>query len=147
MRQRGIVQEVSKGYATVAVAGGEGCGACKARASCMSITGRAPEAKIITVENTHEARTGDAVELELPVSATMQVIAVTFLVPVALLLIGYWIMMPAGSTQAALGAVGGLVVGMAIALVANRRLSGLKTHKMVMTGIVEKNCQETEVGN
>ncbi len=147
MLQRGIVQEVVKGNARVAVGGGEGCSACRARGSCMSITGRAPEAKFITVENTHNAEPGDAVELELPVSATMQVIAVTFLVPVALLLAGYWIMMPAGSTQAALGAIGGLVAGMIIALAANRRLSGLTTHKMRMTGIVEKNCVETEVGN
>lgn len=145
MIQRGIVQELSGSNAKIAVGGGEGCSACNSRESCMSITGKSPEAKIISVENTLNASVGDAVELELPVSSTMKVIALTFLLPVGMLVAGYWIMMPAGSTRGALGAVGGLAAGMIIALFANRTLSKKKKYQMGMTAITEKNCIETDV--
>jgi len=145
MLQRGIVQELSGSKAKIAVGGGEGCSACNSRESCMSITGKSPEAKIISVENTLNASTGDAVELELPVSSTMKVIALTFLLPVGMLVAGYWVMMPAGSTQGALGAVGGFSLGMIIALFANRAMAGKKEYQMRMTAITEKNCIETDV--
>lgn len=140
MIQRGIVQSVEGGFAQVEVGGGEGCTACSARESCMSITGKQPEAKIIRVENVLNASVGDAVQIELPVSATMRIIAVTFLLPVVLLVAGYWVLMPGGSTQGAIGAVGGLAAGMLMALAVNRALSRRKEYSMRMTGIVEKNC-------
>lgn len=145
MIQRGVVKKVCGSTAMVAVGGGEGCSACNARESCMSVTGRKPEAKIMSVENTLNASAGDAVELELPVSATMQVIAITFLVPVATLLAGYWIMMPAGSTQGAIGAAGGLLAGMIVALAANRALGRNSKYRMRMSAITEKNCREMDV--
>jgi len=145
MIQRGIVQEIWESNAKIAIGGGDGCSACNARESCMTITGKKPEAKLISVENTLNASVGDAVELELPVSSTIQVIALTFLLPVGMLVAGYWIMMPAGSTHGVLGAVGGLVVGMIIALLANRTLSVKKKYQMRMTAITEKNCSETDV--
>lgn len=147
MIQRGIVKSVSEGMAQVEVGGGEGCNACNSKESCMSLSGKRPEAKVISVENTLGAEEGDAVQLELPVSATVKIISITFIVPVLLLITGYWILMPAGSTQGALGAVGGLVIGMMIALFANRALGRKKEYRMRMTDIVEKNCQETEVLN
>lgn len=145
MIQRGIVQKVSDGNAEVAVGGGEGCSTCNARESCMTITGKKPEAKLITVENVLNASAGDAVELELPVSATMRIISITFLLPVVLLLAGYWVMMPAGPTQGAIGAVGGLVIGIAAALFANRAMSSSGKYRMRMKSIIEKNCAETDV--
>jgi positive regulator of sigma E activity len=147
MIQRGVVQEVVQGNARVAVGGGEGCGTCNARESCMSITGKRPEEKIVTVENSLQASVGDAVEIELPVSVTISVIALTFLLPVFLLIVGYLIMMPGGSTQGAMGAVGGLMAGMVISLVANRKLGKKESHRMIMTAIVKKNCEGTEVSN
>ncbi|MCP4647116.1 MAG: SoxR reducing system RseC family protein, partial [bacterium] len=65
--------------------------------------------------------------------------------PVALLIAGYWIFMPVGSTHGAIGAVTGLVVGMVIALTANRTLGKRSTYKMRMTKLIEKKCSETEV--
>ena len=147
MIQRGVVQEVVQGNARVVVGGGEGCGTCNARGSCMSITGKVPEEKIITVENSLGASAGDAVELELPVSVTMKVITVTFLLPVFLLIAGYWIMMPGGSAQGAIGAVGGLLAGMVVSLVVNRKLGKKESHRMMMTAIVKRKCEGTEVSN
>ncbi len=147
MIQRGIVKSVAEGMADVEVGGGEGCSACNSRESCMTLSGKRPDAKVITVENTLGASEGDAVQLELPVSATMKIISITFVVPVLLLIVGYWILMPAGTTQGALGAVGGLFIGMIIALFVNRTLGKKKEYRMRMTDIVEKNCQETEVLN
>lgn len=145
MIQRGIVQEVTENGATVAVGGGEGCGACSSRESCMSITGRRPEAKLVTVENTLGASKGDAVELELPVSATMRIIGLTFILPVALLIAGYWTLMPGGALRGALGAAGGLLLGMIVAMAANRSMGKDPKYRMRMTRILEKNCEGTEV--
>jgi positive regulator of sigma E activity len=145
MIQRGVVQELAGGSATVAVGGGEGCGVCASRGSCMTISGKRPENKVITVVNASGARVGDAVELELPVSITMIIIAITFLLPVFLLLAGYGVMMQGGSTDGAVGAVSGLIMGMFIAVIANRTLSKRSSYKMRMTRILEKHCGETGV--
>jgi len=147
MVQRGVVQAVFEGIASVAVGGGAGCGTCNARESCMTITGKKPEAKLIKVRNTLNAAVGDAVELELPASAALGIIALTFLLPVALLIIGYWIMIPAGSTRGALGAVGGLAVGMGISLAVNRMLEKKSAIRVQMTAIVQKECSGTDVSN
>ncbi len=145
MIQRGVVLELEDGNAKVAVGGGEGCSACASKESCLSITGSRPEKKIITVENVSAASIGDVVELEIPVSITMQIIALTFLVPVTMLIAGYWIFMPAGSTPGAIGAVSGLIIGMLIALGANRKLSKRTAYRMRMTRILDKKCSEEEV--
>ena len=145
MIQRGVVLELEDGNAKVAVGGGEGCSACASKESCLSITGTRPEEKVITVENIAAAEKGDVVELELPVSITMRIIAITFIVPVAMLIAGYWIFMPSGSTPGAIGAVSGLIIGMLIALGANRKLSKRSAYKMRMTRILEKKCNEEEV--
>ncbi|MCD4706892.1 MAG: SoxR reducing system RseC family protein [Candidatus Sabulitectum sp.] len=144
MIQRGVVRELVDGHAKIAVGGGEGCSVCASRESCLSITGSRPEEKIITTENVLGVSVGDVVELELPVSVTMQIIGLTFMVPVALLIAGYWIMMPAGSTQGAIGAVSGLAVGMLIALSVNRTLGKRASYRMRMTRILAK-CSEEEV--
>lgn len=145
MIQRGVVLELEEGNAKVAVGGGEGCSVCASKESCLSITGSRPEEKVITVENVSGASKGDVVELELPISITMQIIALTFLVPVAMLIAGYWIFMPAGSTPGAIGAVSGLIIGMLVALGANRKLSKRSAYRMRMTRVLEKKCSEEEV--
>lgn len=145
MTRRGIVCELRGSNALVELGGGEGCGVCSARESCMSITGKTPESKKVAVENLLGASVGDAVELELPVSATMKVISLTFILPVALLLGGYWVFMPAGSAAGALGAVGGLLLGLVLALVSNKALGNKTGYRLTMTAIVEKNCPGTEV--
>lgn len=145
MIQRGVVQELVDGNAKIAVGGGEGCNACASRESCLSVTGSRPREKIITTENVLGVSVGDAVELELPVSITMQIIFITFVLPVALLIAGYWIMMPAGSAQGAIGAVSGLIIGMVVAFGANRTLGRRSTYRMRMTKILERKCDETEV--
>ncbi len=147
MVQRGIVKSIEGGIASVEVGGGDGCSACNARESCVSITGKRPEPKLIKVENVLNAAVGDAVEVELPVKVTMRIITVTFLLPVALLIAGYWIMMPGGSTQAAVGAAGGLVAGMAAALAANRSMSRRKDYSMRMTDIVAGSCAAPSKSN
>ncbi len=143
MIQRGVVMELDNGNAKVAVGGGQGCNACASKESCVSITGTRPEEKIITTENILGVEVGDIVELELPVSITMQIIFVTFILPVVLLLIGYFIMLEGGPTQGATGAVGGLAVGMVLAITVNRSMGKRASYKMKMTKILAK-CSEEE---
>lgn len=145
MIQRGVVQEVVDGHAKIAVGGGEGCNVCASRESCLSITGARPEEKIITTENVLGVSVGDVVELELPVSITMQIIFITFVLPVVLLIVGYFIMLESGPGHGAIGAVSGLVAGMAIAISVNRSLGKRSSYRMRMTRILEKKCDETEV--
>ncbi len=70
----------------------------------------------------------------------MKIIGITFIVPVLLLIAGYWAMMPSGSTQGAMGAIIGLIIGMAIALVSNRALGKNAAYKMRMTKLIAKQC-------
>ena len=143
MIQRGVVVEMDNGNAKIAVGGGQGCNACASKESCVSITGTRPEEKIITTENILDVEVGDIVELELPVSITMQIIFITFILPVALLLTGYFIMLEGGAEQGAVGAVGGLVLGMVLAISVNRSMGKRASYKMRMTKILAK-CSEEE---
>ncbi len=140
MIQRGVIQELNENMAKIVIGGGEGCNTCSSKESCVAITGTRPEEKIIEAENTLDASVGDVVELELPVIITMNIIGITFMVPVLLLIAGYWIMMPGGSTQGVIGAVAGLVIGMIIALVSNRALGKNAAYKMRMTKLIAKQC-------
>ncbi|MCK5785108.1 MAG: SoxR reducing system RseC family protein [Candidatus Sabulitectum sp.] len=144
MIHRGVVLELDDGNAKIVVGGGEGCSSCASKESCVSITGTSPEEKIIVTENVLGVAVGDVVELELPVAITMRIIALTFLVPVALLFVGYWIMMPAGVTQGAVGAISGLLIGMGIALGANRTLGKRSDYRMRMTKLIARCSEEVE---
>ena len=144
MIHRGVVQELEDGNAKIAVGGGQGCNACDSKESCVSITGTRPEEKIITTENVLDVSVGDIVELELPVTITMQIIFITFILPVVLLIAGYFIMLEGGPSQGAIGAVVGLVAGMALAIFMNRSMGKRASYKMRMTRILAK-CSEEEV--
>ncbi len=144
MIHRGVVVEIENSNAKIAVGGGQGCNACASKESCVSITGTRPEEKIIVTENLLGVKEGDIVELELPVTITMQIIFVTFILPVALLITGYFIMLEGGATQGAIGAVSGLVVGMILAISMNRSMGKKASFKMRMTKVLAR-CSEEEV--
>lgn len=144
MIHRGVVKELENGKAKIAVGGGEGCNACASKESCVSITGTRPEEKLITAENDLGVSVGDIVELELPVGITMQIILITFILPVVLLTAGYFIMLEGGATRGALGALAGLVTGMALAISINRSMGKRASYQMRITRILAK-CSEEEV--
>ncbi len=141
MTHRGVVLELEGDYAKIAVGGGQGCNACASRESCVSITGTRPEEKIITTENILEVSVGDVVELELPVTITMKIIFITFILPVVLLIVGYFIMLEGGPSKGAFGAVSGLLAGMVLAIFINRSMGKKASYKMRMTRILAK-CTE-----
>ncbi len=141
MIHRGVVQELEDGNAKIAVGGGQGCNACASKESCVSVTGTRPEEKIIVTENVLDVSVGDIVELELPVMITMKIIFITFILPVVLLIAGYFIMLEGGPGQGAIGAVAGLVAGMALAISMNRSMGKKASYKMRMTRILAK-CTE-----
>ena len=145
MIQRGVVQELVEGNAKVAVGGSEGCRTCTSKESCVVISGTVSEEKFVIVENVLGASVGDAVELELPIAISMQVIFVTFMLPVVMLIAGYFITLENGAASGAIGAVSGLAIGMVIALATNRTLAKKPSYRMKMTRIIAKMCNETEV--
>ena len=84
------------------------------------------------------ASPGDLVELELRSSASLTIIASTFLLPVFLLFAGYLFMMNGTDLQRALGAGAGLVAGIVSAIVINKRLGSKKGYNMQMMRILER---------
>ncbi len=144
MIQRGVVQEIVNGEAKIAVGGGSGCNVCAAKDSCVAITGTRPEEKIITTGTLPGISAGDIVELELPVAATLQIIFITLVLPVILLIAGYFIMLEGGPMYGAIGAFSGLVAGLIIAVSANRTMGKRPSYRMRIAKIVAK-CTEQEV--
>lgn len=88
--------------------------------------------------NRADARTGDLVEVELKTSSTIWVIAVTFLLPVAMLFAGYLVGAPGGAGSAALGALVGLVAGGLLALGVNRALCSRSSFQMEVVRVLER---------
>jgi len=98
------------------------------------------------VGNRADARPGDLVEVELKTSSTIWVIAVTFLLPVAMLFAGYLVGAPGGAGSAALGALAGLVAGGILALGANRALCRRSSFRMEVVRVLERRERQEDAG-
>jgi positive regulator of sigma E activity len=138
MTKNGLVREVKEGEALICPADGNECDTCEARHACLSLSGGTGADADFWVQNDVGAAPGDLVELELKSSASLTIIASTFLVPVFLLFTGYLLMMNGTDSQRALGAAAGLLAGIVAALVINKRLGAKKGYNMQMTIVLEK---------
>ena len=138
MIRKGIVREIKGDEALVCPADGSECDTCEARHACLSLSGGTGADTDFWMQNDVEAAPGDLVELELKSSASLTIIASTFLVPVFLLFTGYSLMMNGSDSQRALGAVAGLLAGIVAALMINKRLGTKKGYNMQMTRVLEK---------
>ncbi len=140
MRHSGVVREERAGRVLVEMTGGESCSGCSRRHACFSLTGGEVKTRKAWVENRIGARSGDLVEVELRTSATIGVIAVTFLLPVSMLFVGYLVGAPGGAGSAALGALGGLLAGGLIALGVNRALCRRSSFRMEVVRVLERSA-------
>jgi len=136
MTRKGLVREIKEEKALVCPADGTECDTCEARHACLSLSGGT--GADFWVYNNAGAAPGDLVELELKSSASLAIIASTFLVPVFLLFTGYLLMMNGSDSQRALGAAAGLLAGIVAAIVINKRLGSKKGYNMQMTRVLEK---------
>ena len=137
MRQNGLVTKVDGGRATVSLGGGSECSSCSSRHSCFSLSGSRMRKIEAVLENTVGASVGDLVQVELMPMASLAIISVSFLLPVALLMAGYFVAMPAGPLQGAAGAGIGLAAGIVVSVVLNRKLAARKDFNLRITGIVD----------
>ncbi len=138
MTRKGLVREVSREEALVCPVDGNECDSCEARHACLSLSGGKDKNTDFWMPNDIGASPGDLVELELRSSASLTIIASTFLLPVFLLFAGYLFMMNGTDFQRALGAGAGLVAGIVSAVVINKRLGTRKGYNMQMTKILER---------
>ncbi len=121
MTRSGKVLERRGDEVLVTLTGGEECSGCGARHSCHAITGGKPRERRTWMQNTVDASPGDLVELELAPSTSLTIISTTFLLPVLALAVGYMVTTGTDLSRA-LGAGIGLVVGILLAVLFNRRM-------------------------
>jgi len=143
MTRQGIVREVRGEEALICPTDGSECDSCEAKHACLSLSGGTERNTDFWMSNDKGASRGDLVELELRSSASLTIIASTFLLPVFLLFAGYLFMMNGTDLQRALGAGVGLVAGIVSAIVINKRLGTKKGYNMQMTRILEKADNDT----
>ncbi len=143
MTRQGIVREVRGEEALICSTDSNECDSCEAKHACLSLSGGKERNTDFWMPNDIGASRGDLVELELRSSASLTIIASTFLLPVFLLFAGYLFMMNGTDLQRALGAGVGLVAGIVSAIVINKRLGTKKGYNMQMTKIVEKADSDT----
>jgi sigma-E factor negative regulatory protein RseC len=137
VRQNGIVTRVLDDSIVVSLGGGTDCSSCGNRNSCFSLTGSRMRKMEATLDNTVGASVGDLVQVELLPRASMAIITISFLLPVALLLAGYAVAMPMGPYQGAAGAGIGLMVGIVLSIILNRKIARKKNFDLRITGIVD----------
>ena len=123
MTRNGIILELREDEAFVSLTGAEECESCAAKGSCFTLSSKRKREDKLWLRNEVGAAVGDMVELELAPSASLKVISVTFLVPVLLLVFGYMFASSGSDGQRAVGAAIGLVTGVIIALLVNRKLA------------------------
>jgi positive regulator of sigma E activity len=143
MTRKGLVREVRGDEALICPTDGSDCNSCEARHACLSLSGGSDRNTDFWMPNDLGASPGDLVELELRSSASLTIIASTFLLPVFLLFAGYLFMMNGTDLQRALGAGVGLIVGIVSAVVINKRLGTKKGYNMQMMKILEKADSDT----
>ncbi|MEN8208300.1 MAG: SoxR reducing system RseC family protein [Candidatus Fermentibacteria bacterium] len=138
MIRKGLVRDVKGDEALICPTDGNACDSCEAKHACLSLSGGKERDSDFWVHNDIGASPGDTVELELRYSASLTIIASTFLLPVFFLFAGYLFMMNGNDLQRASGAGAGLVAGIISAIVINKRLGAKKDYNMQMTEILEK---------
>ena len=143
MTRKGFIREVRGDEALICPADGNECDSCEARHACLSLSGGSDRNADFWMSNDISASPGDLVELELRSSASLTIIAATFLLPVFLLFAGYLFMMNGTDLQRALGAGAGLIAGIVAAVVINRRLGTRKGYNMQMMKILERADSDT----
>lgn len=138
MTRKGLVRELKGNEALICPADGDECDSCEARHACLSLSGGKDRKADFWMINDIGASPGDLVELELKSSASLTIIASTFLLPVFLLFAGYLFMMNGSDSQRALGAGAGLIAGIVTAIVINKRIGAKKGYSMQITKILER---------
>lgn len=138
MKRNGIILEVRDDEALVSMSGAGDCDGCEARSACFSLSDRKSSNPESWMRNEADAQPGDLVELELAPTASLVMITSTFLLPVLLLTAGYFFMMNEADSVRAMGAGVGLLIGIAAAVVINRRMGSKKGFNMRMIRILEK---------
>lgn len=138
MTREAIVLESHDGEALVCPVDSGECDTCEARHACLSLSGRRREERSFRAADPVGVSPGDRVRLELKSSASLTIITVTFMVPVLLLFAGYLAMSGGGDSARALGAGAGLLLGIALALLVNRRLGARRGFSMVIVRILER---------
>jgi positive regulator of sigma E activity len=138
MTRKGLVREVRDDEALICPIEGSECQTCEARHACLSLSGGKGKDTDFWVPNSIGASPGDLVQLELSSSASLTIIASTFLVPVFLLFAGYLISMNGSDSQRAIGAAAGLVTGIVFAIIVNKRLGSEKNYNMQMVKVLER---------
>jgi len=124
MTRNGIVVALEGDTATVSLTGSAGCGSCEARHACFSLSPGSGKEVTCRVANATGVSVGDVVVLELAPAASLKAILATFLLPVLTLVAGYLLTSGGGDARGAAGAGAGLLVGIALAVLVNRRLTG-----------------------
>ena len=138
MTRKGLVREVKGDEALICPTDGNECNSCEARHACFTLSGGSDRKTDFWMPNDIGASPGDLVELELRSSASLTIIASTFLLPVFLLFAGYLFMMNGTDLERAVGACAGLVAGIVAAIVINKRLGTKKGYNMQMMKILER---------
>jgi positive regulator of sigma E activity len=81
---------------------------------------------------------GDRVEVELQTRASMIVIFLTFMFPVLIMGIGYAFFGSGGALSGALGAFGGLLLGLGLSWIIVKRVSSLPGFGLTVVSVLEK---------
>jgi positive regulator of sigma E activity len=138
MTREGIVKEISDGRALVCTIDTGQCNTCEAKHACMSLSGGGHGEQSFWLENQIGATPGDRVRMELRSFASLTIIVSTFLVPVLMLLAGYLLAVDRGDGARAVSAGIGLLAGVIIALIVNRKMVARKSFNMQIVRILER---------
>ena len=132
------------GRALVTVARGEACHSCEARGACQALGGPTSDL-VVAVENPVGAALGDRVVLTMDEAAVVKASAVLYLIPALCLVGGATIGWAVASARAwdadplaIAGCIAGLAIGLVLARIIGRRLSGTRTFVPRITSIAER---------
>lgn len=137
MTHTGVVRELRGLHALVAVDASQ-CGSCSTRSTCYGLSGKMPGDRVLSATNLAGAAVGDKVEVELQGRASTIVIFLTFIFPVIIMGVGYALLTRWGALSGAAGAFGGLVLGLGLSWMINRRLCSASGFGLTVVSVLEK---------
>ncbi len=127
-KEVGTVKTISNGRAMVVLKSKAGCSTCGARFACAAGEGPVRELRIA---NTLNARPGERVEIGFKPGSRVLASFIIFVLPILLVLAGYFAGASAGRTQNSgiLGAGAGLLIGLLLLAVLNRLYASVEAFR------------------
>jgi sigma-E factor negative regulatory protein RseC len=139
-KEVGKITRIKNGWMTIQIRSSENCSACASKSACF-FAGPSSNYRYIKIHSVSGYKEGNTISLDYRESSKILAAVVVFLIPIVLLLAGYFVgnSLIKGSGGGILGAVSGFLVSIGVIYLLNRILARSRLFLPKVSGRVSPN--------